>query len=288
MTHANDKNTTPADSNAGFPDGSTGFPEWPEDPASPKVQVLYFQQECLVVNKPGGLLTQAPAGITSVESQARRFFRQVSRQSWPASKTTGNPDEDYVGVPHRLDRATSGALLLGQSKQVTRKLAAQFERRTIRKFYWVLVQGSVNEPRGTWGDWMRKLPEHSLAEITTESEPLAQWAELEYQVLGSDRGISLLNIHLKTGRTHQIRLQAASRGLPIVGDSWYGSTTAFGTWFDDERRRSIALHAKMLDFWHPRRQHAITVNAPVPEAWSEFAATNSPQILPLLDPENLL
>jgi 23S rRNA pseudouridine1911/1915/1917 synthase len=256
---------------------------WPKDPQeSLQPSVLYFEQECLVVNKPAGLLTQAPPGIPSIEAQARRFFSSLSTNH--VDDPARVPREfDYVGVPHRLDRATSGALLLGQSKPVTRKLAAQFENRTIKKIYWALVEGMPEENVGTWTDWMRKLPDRALSEVTESTDPAAQWAELDFRVLARGNRVSLLEVHLKTGRTHQIRLQASTRGWPIIGDAEYGSQIGFGEAFDDHRRRAIALHARTIDFWHPKLHHPVIVNAPVPATWHQFAAEKSMNLLTPLD-----
>lgn len=261
--------------------------EWPDDPQeSLRPSVLYFEQECLVINKPAGLLTQAPAGVPSIEAQTRRFFRAALSRNSDSNQTSIAPprsdDMDYVGVPHRLDRATSGALLMGQTKAVTRKLAAQFEKRTIKKIYWALIEGVLPVSDGTWTDWMRKLPDRALSEITTQDDPNAQWAELDLKKLANDGHYSLIEIHLKTGRTHQIRLQASQRGYPILGDAEYGSTVEFGEAFADHRRRAIALHARLIDFWHPKLHHPVVVTAPVPSEWLHFAATHATKLLPLL------
>jgi len=250
--------------NLEFAAGMSAAGDWPDDPTSgPPASVLYFQDECLVVNKPAGLLTQAPPGIPSLEAQTRRFWQQTT---------------DYVGVPHRLDRATSGTVLLGQSKAVTRKLAAQFERRTIRKVYWALLEGCPVDPAGVWSDWMCKRPDQPLSEITTTDDPTAQSAELEYRVLAASPPYAWIEILLKTGRTHQIRLQSSARGMPIAGDVDYGATTPFGPPHNDYRQRAIALHARTLDFWHPRLHHPVVVSAPLPPDWLEFAATHAPAL----------
>jgi 23S rRNA pseudouridine1911/1915/1917 synthase len=187
-----------------------------------------------------------------------------------------------------LDRATSGTLLLGQTKSVTRKLAAQFEKRTVRKIYWALLEGCVPETAGTWHDWMRKLPDQALSEITSAHDPQAQTAELDYRVLAVDRQTTLVEIELKTGRTHQIRLQASARGCPIVGDMAYGAQRTFGIWTDDERLRAIALHARKIDFWHPKLHCPIVVTAPVPHHWQVFAAENAASLLPLLQTDDVV
>jgi len=267
------------------------MPEQPIAQTPQPLQVLYFQSECLVVNKPGGLPTQAPPGIPSLEAQVRRYWAEMAVPESAPEPTDAPPlntshppsippidslatanalSQVYVGLPHRLDRATSGAVLLGQTKQVTRKLAAQFERRTIKKIYWVIVEGQVVDPQGNWSDWMKKLPDQPLSSITTQDDPAAQWAELEYRTLATAPDCSLLEIALKTGRTHQIRLQLSSRGFPILGDLWYGARRDFGNVTADQRQRIIALHARLLDFWHPRLHQPVAVTAPLPDPWTDF------------------
>jgi len=228
-----------------------------EEASDSDLDVLFFEQDCLVINKPGGILTQAPAGIVSIEALVRQIFRN----------TTSDASNVYVGMPHRLDRPASGVMLFGQSKPVTRKLATQFEKRTIKKTYWVIVEGIVANAEGAWSDWMRKLPEQPQSEIVEASHPDAQNALLEYKVVQRSDRFSFLQIALETGRTHQIRLQAASRGFPVVGDHQYGAVATFGPQTDDQRKRWIGLHAREIDFWHPRLHRPTIVTAPLSQYW---------------------
>jgi len=231
-----------------------------------EIQIIDFSGEVLVVNKPGGLLTQAPPGIPSVESWARQQFRSK------------DPSSFYVGMVHRLDRPASGVLVIGQNKQVTRKLSTQFEKRTVKKTYWALVtlpkQDASKEEgfqeNGTWTDWMRKIPNKPMSEICNESDPDAKSARLHYKLLGSADGVGLLEIQLETGRTHQIRLQTSSRGYPILGDYQYQSAAPFGPETDDQRKRWIALHAREIDFWHPRHHVPTTLTAKPPLFWKPY------------------
>ena len=107
----------------------------------------------------------------------------------------------------------------------------------------------------------------SRAEIVDRQSPDARIAILHYQILECDGRVSWLEIELETGRMHQVRLQAASRSRPILGDLQYGSRTPFGPQTDDERLRWIALHARSLSFRHPKTRRAISVAAPLPAAW---------------------
>jgi 23S rRNA-/tRNA-specific pseudouridylate synthase len=90
---------------------------------------------------------------------------------------------------------------------------------------------------------------------------------LHYRTRGHTPHGSWLEIELETGRTHQVRIQAASRGHPVLGDTLYGSQIPFGEPFADERLRAIALHARSLEFRHPMTQELITLTAPLPDAW---------------------
>lgn len=235
----------------------------PLDAPSP-LDVLFFESGCLVINKPGGILTQAPPGIESVEAQVRRFFREQPRDSHDTAPV-------YVGMPHRLDRPASGVMLFGQDKAITRKLAMQFEKRTVKKTYWVIVEGIVPTSSGTWSDWMRKVPDQAESEIVSQATEQAQLATLSFEVLQRSEKFSWLQIQLETGRTHQIRLQCASRGWPVRGDQQYGGQAAFGPPSVDQRQRWIALHARSIDFWHPRKHAPEMVTAPLSQHWRNVA-----------------
>lgn len=232
--------------------------------SSPNVDILFDQKKCLVVNKPGGVLTQGPPGIDSMELRIKKLFKSYQ----PADSTK----KIYAGVPHRLDRPVSGVMVFGKNKLTTRALSAQFQKRDVRKVYWAVVQGIVPDDGGTWKDTMRKLPDQAKSEITTADHPESQHAELSYQVIARSHELSWLQIELGTGRTHQIRLQTSSRGFPILGDQLYGSPTPFGPQTADLRARWISLHARRLEFTIPETEKRVQITAPVPDAWKSLAA----------------
>lgn len=223
------------------------------------LEILYEQGPCLVVNKPAGLLTQAPAGIDSLEVRVKEFYR----------RREGKPPEAnlYLGLPHRLDRPVSGAIVLARHVRAARKLSRQFENRMVRKTYWAFVQGQVAPDEGTWTDYLHKRHGLAQAAVVDVDHPAAKHAVLHYRVRWQGPLGSWLEIQLETGRTHQIRVQAASRGYAVVGDSQYGSALPFGGDYDDARDRPIALHARRLGFLHPMTQEPIEVVAPLPTVW---------------------
>lgn len=226
----------------------------------PGINILYQSGPCLVVAKPGGLLTQAPPGIDSLEVRIKSYLRCQPSQT----------DDVYLGVPHRLDRPVSGALVVAKNRRAARRLAEQFQGRLVQKKYWALVEGQLQPQEGTWTDYIRKTPGQARAEITDRNADGARSATLHYRVLRHEPNFTWLEIELETGRMHQIRVQASSRGVPILGDQFYGATTPFGPPSDDSRERWIALHARSLTFRHPKNRQFVSVAAPLPAAWLEF------------------
>ncbi len=226
--------------------------------------ILYEVGGCLGVNKPPGVLTQAPPGIDSLEVRIKQLLAQ--RASAIASAKA--PEEIYLGVPHRLDRPVSGAMIFGLDWKTTRRLAAQFEKRRIRKTYWACTSGKVEPPMGTWTDYVRKIPGVPKAEVVSPDHPEARLAVLHYRTVALTPWGSWLEIELETGRMHQIRVQAAARGVPILGDEDYGATVPFGPQYEDRRLRAIALHSRTLTFKHPSMHQEVTLVAPLPEAWT--------------------
>lgn len=219
--------------------------------------ILYEQGPCLLVAKPGGLLTQAPPGIDSLELRIKSFLK--TRDS--------KPGKAYLGVPHRLDRPVSGVMVFAKHVRAARRIAEQFEGRTVQKKYWAVVQGRVASEQGTWRDHVRKIPDIAQAEVVDRSHPEGRIAVLHYQVLAQLNDASWLEIELETGRMHQIRVQAAARGHAVVGDSLYGASVAFGPQAPDPRSRWIALHARSLRLRHPMTRETVRQTAPLPEPW---------------------
>jgi RluA family pseudouridine synthase len=222
-----------------------------------QLDILYEAGPCFVVNKPPGLLTQAPPGIDSLELRIKRFLKEREQK----------PGGVYLGVPHRLDRPVSGVIVFAKHVRAARRLSEQFEQRTIRKVYWALVAGEVQPAAGTWTDYLKKLENEPRAAITTPEDAAGRLAILHYRVLKRIEQGTLLEIVLETGRMHQIRIQCAERGHPLLGDELYGSQTAFGPPAVDVRERLIALHARSLEFKHPMTDEPLCITAPLTTWW---------------------
>lgn len=226
------------------------------------LQVLFEDNHCLAVCKPAPLLTQGvPPGIPTLEAMAKAYLKERYHK-------VGNV---YLGIPHRLDRPVSGVVLFARSTKAAQRLAEQFRDRTVTKIYWAAVEGSVEPDEGAWEDWLLKLPEEARSERVEAGTPGARRARLQYRVLSKTADSTLLELRPETGRMHQIRLQAATRGWPVRGDVLYGAKQPFGPEVELPRERVIALHARQLTFLHPIRYEPITVTAPLPKLWSEMA-----------------
>jgi 23S rRNA pseudouridine1911/1915/1917 synthase len=223
----------------------------------PDLSILYDDGPCLVVNKPSGLLTQAPRGIDSLEIWVRDCWKT-------REEIEGNI---YVGIIHRLDRPVSGATLFARHVRAAQRLSRQFQERTVSKTYWAVVEGRVEPDEGTWTDHLHK--RHGMAQsiVVPEDDPRGKRAVLHYRVLDRLENATWLEIQLETGRTHQIRVQAASRSHAVLGDSQYGAVSPFGPPTEELRDRAIALHARELGFRHPMREEQALITAPLPEYW---------------------
>ncbi|MBI1246505.1 RluA family pseudouridine synthase [bacterium] len=225
----------------------------------PPFEILYEKGPCICVQKPAGLLTQAPEGIDNLEDLVRQFYKDRE----------GKSGKIYLAIIHRLDRPVSGAIVFCRNVRAAQRLAAQFRERTVRKTYLAIVEGKIETDQGQWSDYVRKIPDVAQGEVVDASLEGAKPAELGYQVLARTESHSLLEIELGTGRYHQIRLQCASRGLPVLGDRLYGAMQPFGPDVEDARHHHIALHARRLEFRHPMVDEQVEVVAPLPEAWEQ-------------------
>jgi RluA family pseudouridine synthase len=237
--------------------------------AEPQLDVLYDDGPCLVVNKPAGVLTQAPAGIDSMEVRVKAFYRAREAKE-------GNI---YLGLPHRLDRPVTGAIVFARHVRAAQRLSAQFENRTVTKVYWAVVEGHLEVDEGTWTDHLHKRHGMPQSIVVQADDPRGKLAVMHWRVLTrlTDPARTWLEVQLETGRTHQIRVQAASRGHAVLGDAQYGATQPFGEQIEDERLRAIALHARQLGFNHPMTGEAVDVIAPVSTEWDALDLPSLPR-----------
>ena len=220
-------------------------------------EILYEDNHCLVVNKPAGMLSQGDeTGEPSLVSWTADYWREKYQK----------PGNVYVGLVHRLDRPTSGVVLIERTSKAAGRLADQFRLGEISKLYWAIVEGRPQAESGEWIDHLEKDRRTNVVRATVEGE--GKLARVGFEVLHSEGGLTKLALRPKTGRSHQLRVQLAGRGMPIVGDRKYGSKRLVRA-LDGEPR--IALHARELIFTHPTKGEPVRIEAQVQEDWPESA-----------------
>jgi len=221
------------------------------------MHVLFEDHHLIGVNKPAPLMTQAPEGVPSLEALVKAYIKEKYLK----------PAGVYLGIPHRLDRPVSGAILFCRNTKAAQRVAEQFQTHAVTKVYWAVVEGVVADETGEWRDFVRKVEGQARAEIVGADAPLAREATTEFRVMRRDANATLLELTPRTGRMHQLRVQAAARGHPVLGDAHYGSTRPFGPAAELPRDRVIALHARRLVFEHPFRGVPVELKAAVPVYW---------------------
>lgn len=207
--------------------------------------VLAETPQWLAINKPAGLLVEhSQWGYPSVEDEVMAYLAEQTRKP-------------FVGIVHRLDRAVSGALLLAKKKQTLKDLNEQFRQHTVKKQYWALVEKAPEEAAATLSGWLWKDQQNKKAILYDHQVSGALACSLAYRTLQVSAAGAWLEIDLHTGKFHQIRVQLAAIGCPIVGDEKYGASKEY---LPD----AIALHACRLVFTDPITHEKVIITAPKP------------------------
>jgi 23S rRNA pseudouridine1911/1915/1917 synthase len=220
--------------------------------AKAALEVLYEDNHLLVVNKPAGLASQGVAeGAPSVLTRAKEYLKQKYKK----------PGNVYLGVVSRLDAAVSGVLILARTSKAADRLTRQFQSGQVEKVYWALVEQPPQPIEGQLSQWLIKADPLRRMVVVPPRTPGAQHARLSYRTIGKEKHGTLIEVHLHTGRKHQIRLQLATLGCPIVGDRKYGSSRRF-------LDQAIALHCVRLALEHPTTKERLTFASAPPQRWN--------------------
>jgi 23S rRNA pseudouridine1911/1915/1917 synthase len=218
------------------------------------LEILYEDNHLLAVNKPALLPTMGVAeDVPSVLTVAKEFLRQKYDK----------PGNVYLGVVSRLDAPVTGLLLMAKTSKAAARLSESFRSRNVNKIYWAAIEGRMTPPTGELEHYLRKDERHRKVHTTSAGAPDAQLAKLAYCQLDTAGDYALVEVTLETGRKHQIRVQLAKVGAPIVGDRKYGSDVPFAP--------GIALHARRLEIEHPVRHEPLILEAPLPRSWTQHA-----------------
>jgi 23S rRNA pseudouridine1911/1915/1917 synthase len=219
------------------------------------LEVLYEDADVIAINKPAGMVVHTGAGRhsgTLVNAVLHRF-----------GKLSSVGGALRPGIVHRLDRFTSGVILIARNDAAHRHLAEQFAARQVEKIYVALVHGNVKNDQGRITTPIARDPVRRMRMTARLAE--GRQAITSYQVLKRFTDLTLLEVKIGTGRTHQIRVHLASIKHPVVGDKLYGAPASdLGRYF---------LHARQITFTSPTSGERITVAAPLPLDLTDYLAT---------------
>ena len=223
------------------------------------LDVIFEDNHLLVLNKPPLIATMgAEPGQPSFLEQARDYIRHKYNK----------PGNVYLGVVSRLDSHVSGLIMFARTSKSASRISAEIRGHRVEKVYRALVPAGVLPPSGTLEDWVYKDDTSRRMRCVAEeksplrpTDPPPKLARLSYRRIATDhhRDLELLEVQLDTGRKHQIRVQLANQGCPIVGDTKYGSPLPFP--------KGIALHCFRLGLLHPTLKTELKFEVPPPQNW---------------------
>jgi 23S rRNA pseudouridine1911/1915/1917 synthase len=208
--------------------------------------ILYEDDDCVVINKPAGVLTHAQ-GAHNTEATVATFLRN----------RVADLGGERAGIVHRLDRATSGVLIGAKNQKALSMLQQQFAKRSVKKTYTAVVEG---HPKKEEAIITMPIERNPKAPATFRVGPNGKVATTHYRVIQAADTVSLVELQPETGRTHQLRVHLAQIGNPIIGDPLYGK----GAYGD-----RLYLHALSLEITLPNREHKI-FSAPLPPEFMEY------------------
>ncbi|MBM3968052.1 MAG: RluA family pseudouridine synthase [Planctomycetes bacterium] len=220
-------------------------------------QILYEDNHLIVVDKPAGWIVQgAQPDQRSLLEEARQYIKAKYHK----------PGDVYLGVVSRLDAAVTGVVPFARTSKAAARLSEQFRERAAQKSYVALVEGVPQSRVGRLEHDLLRPPDETVTRVARPGDRNTLHAILQYDLVRSEAGMSLLQIELVTGRKHQIRCQLAAMGWPIAGDRLYGSRRGFP--------HGIALHCRQLVLLHPTTKQKIEIDAPLPVYWPAWARQN--------------
>ena len=234
------------------------------------LDIVYEDDDLAVVNKPAGMMVHAGAGATDDQRNRGTLVNALLHRF---GKLSGVGGELRPGIVHRLDKSTSGLMVVAKNDEAHRRLAAQFARREVKKTYIALVHGWMKQEQGTVRSPISRDPVRRTRMTTRQRagrEAITHYA-VRRRMESAMGKFTLLEVRIDTGRTHQIRVHLASLGHPVVGDALYGAPREVRV----KGKTSISLprnflHAAALQFAHPRSGVALSFSRGLPSELEDF------------------
>jgi len=216
----------------------------------PRIKLVYEDNDIIVVDKGYGVLSTA-AGKPS-DDTVYNIIKKYAR---------GFSDKANVYVVHRLDRDTSGLMLLTRTKQARDKLISNWNNMVIERKYVAVVEGDVAQPEGTIKSFLAENPD-TFEMYSTDDKKVGRLAVTKYRLLKQGKRFAMVELEIKTGRKNQLRVHMQDMGNPVSGDRKYGGHPS--------PINRIALHATVLSFLHPITGKAVTFNSPFPDNFKKM------------------
>lgn len=212
----------------------------------PKLNIIYEDNHLLVVEKPESIPVQADS---SKDVDMLTILKEYRK------KNENKKGEAFIGLVHRLDRPVSGIMAFAKTSKAASRLSDQIRQNIFHKTYLAVVEGTLPS-KGILEDYLIKDEKNNISYVTTKEK--GKYSKLKYQVLSTKNNLSLVEINLITGRSHQIRVQFSSRNHPLIGDSKYGH---------NPNNIDIALFAKSITFLHPTTKEELTYTLDIPNKY---------------------
>ncbi len=213
-----------------------------------RAEILYEDNHLIAINKPAGFLVQGDrTGDETILEVLKQYIK----------KTYNKPGDVFLAPNHRLDRPVSGVLLFSKTSKALGRVNELFRENRIQKQYLAITEGIPEKLEGRLTDYIAKNRKKNISFTTTKGKYDAKKCVLSYTVTKVINHKCLIEVRPETGRSHQIRIQLASMGTPIIGDLKYNAEQKM-------EDRSIALHCRSLEFEHPVKKEIIRIEAPVP------------------------
>ena len=208
------------------------------------INIIYEDNHLLVVEKPINVPVQADkSGDEDLLTMLKKYLKEKYNK----------PGDVYLGLVHRLDRPVGGVMVFAKTSKAASRLSKQVQKHEFKKIYMAVIEGKVSES-GTFKDKLKKDEKTNITRVSEDGKE----AELSYNLIGFVNNLSLVRISLKTGRSHQIRVQFASRKIPLYGDQKYNPNAV---------KNQIALFASKLEFKHPITKEVMSFELPLPERY---------------------
>ena len=220
------------------------------------LEILYEDNHLIAVNKRVSDIVQGDkTGDKPLSDIVKEYIK----------KKYNKPGEVFLGLPHRLDRPTSGIVIFARTSKALVRLNKMFQEKDLKKIYWAIVSHSPSPKKGSLEHYLSRNTKQNKSYAFDENKPQSKRALLLYQEIAKSEKYTLLEIELKTGRHHQIRAQLSKIGLPIKGDLKYGAKRS-------NPDKGISLHSRQLQLIHPVKKELINIVAPVPNnsLWQFF------------------